>query len=127
MFANYFNAVEYLFSKYPTAIFLLFGDSNLPPANSCNIDSFFTVELPYLNLSRVNKIRNSKDVMLDYILTNSTLIDVQQNLNLLISVDQLNTPIYVTFVHNSTDALPFLEDIYKWNLSDYKSILSLII
>lgn len=52
------------------------------------------------------------------------LMDVQQNLNPLVSVHLLHPSIDVTFKYNKIDTLPFLEFNCDWNLCDYKSVLS---
>ena len=48
VFENDFSDVESLIDKYPTSIFLLFGDFNLPSANNCSIVAFFLITSYYI-------------------------------------------------------------------------------
>lgn len=60
---NYFNTVESLMDEYPTAIFLLSVDLNLPSTNSYNINSIFNGKLSCLNRLQMNKVKNNKNLI----------------------------------------------------------------
>jgi len=81
LFNDYFSTVDLLCKKYKNAIILLFGDFNLPLANFSNSDSYFNDKMAYLNLNQINNIKNSNNTMLDYILTNSTDVDIKSCIN----------------------------------------------
>lgn len=74
--------------KQHDTIFLLFGDFNiLTSANFSNVYSYFDDKLVFINLSRLNCIKNNKNTILDYVLTNSTTIDVNVCINPIMPID----------------------------------------
>jgi len=91
----------------------LFGDFNLPSANFSNASSYFNDKLAYLNFNQINSIKNSKNTMLDYILTNSTDVDIKSCINHIIPIDVFHPPILATFTHHIIDYLPIIEYIHN--------------
>lgn len=123
VYNSYFDYIETLYKKYQNAIFLLLGDFNLPSANFSNAYSYFDDKLALLNLSQLNCIKNNKNTILDYVLTNSTTTDVDLCINPIMPIDIYHPPLTVTFTHNITNYLSCYDYTYNWRAGNYISII----
>jgi len=57
--------------KFSNADFLLLDDCNLPSSNLCNAELYFNDKLLYFIFFQYNHICNVKNVILDYVISNS--------------------------------------------------------
>ena len=124
MYNEYFDFVEKILVKFPKADFLLLGDYNLPSSIVCNAELYFNDKLSYLNFFQYNHICNVKNVILDYVISNSLNINVILDNCPIIPVDLYHPPLSIVYNLKKCCNLKFDDFVFNWNSGDYLSIIS---
>lgn len=124
IFNDYFDFVEFVYNKHPNLDILLLGDYNLPSACYSNIEVYFNDKLSYFNFVQYNHIFNLKNVILDYVISNSISINVEKNNFPIIPVDPLHPPITITYNYLFSTDLQFNDYVFNWNSGNYSDIIN---
>lgn len=136
LYQSFFNIIEDAIGLYPNTDLLLFGDFNLPHLNKAmsnpnlnlaSSESIFLQNISSLNLFQINYILNSKNSMLDLILSNSPSSNVSLHNDPIVPIDAYHPPLYINYLFKkSFSSLSFSETSYDWKKSDFSSILSFL-
>lgn len=124
VFNEFFDFTEFVYNKYSNADFLLMGDYNLRLANCFNIESHFNDKLSYFNFCQINHTSNIKNIILDYVLSNSISTKVNKNTFSIVPVDLLYPPITVTYKYLFSINLQFNDYVYNWNSGNYIGVIN---
>jgi len=87
VYSKYFTIINDIYYNYPNSDIILLGDFNIPSAISINTKNFFFDNISFLNMFQFNNICNSKNDILEYVISNNNYINVILNKFPVVNVD----------------------------------------
>jgi hypothetical protein len=69
-------------------------------------------------------IKNIKNAIIDFVISNSFLINVDKIDNPIIPVDKLHPPLNIILKYSYNETLSYYNYFYKWKSGNYRSIVN---
>lgn len=126
IFEEYFNIVNNIRYDYPSSDLILLGDFNIPSAISSHTKSLFFDNISLLNMTQFNNIVNSKNNILDYVISNNNSIKVFLSEIPIVDVDSYHPPLEINCetLNYNVDSIYTNEILYNWSKANYRLINS---
>jgi len=124
VYSKYFKIINDKYYNYPNSDIILLGDFNIPSAISTNTKNSFFDNISFLNMFQFNNICNSKNDILDYVISNNNSINVILNKFPVVNVDLYHPPLEISCVVSllKIKDLKYNEIVYDWEKANYYQI-----
>jgi hypothetical protein len=140
VYKDFCEDLENLQQKFPSTVFIIAGDFNLPnikwpqdpeefPINVDNNEGAMEVleTIQYLNMMQYNYIFNSRNRLLDLILSNKTDICVQRSIEDLLPVDPYHPPLTMKITSEHAVLRETSTFSYNFKKGDYPGAIEYLI